>query len=164
MITLSVIVSLAVPFLAAFCYFGGYGKLRNWMNVRLQRISIIFSLIENLNQEKSRAKKNTVSFVVNDSDLSATIIYERLGTQYILLVPYNRSYIADMSQFRVELLRNDKEPLNITQQPGIPYMINAGDLGGHSIRITDEETGVSHVYNQVTCPRYGTDVILKNKI
>ena len=91
---------------------------------------------------------------MNESDMSASIIYEWMWSQYILLVPYSRKHIADMTQFKVELLRDNKDPLNITQQPGIPYLICAKDLGGSPIRIINEDTGVSYLYNYIPIMRY----------
>ena len=139
-------------------YKGVFSKVKNWVDVRRQRVKMIMTLMENI-QQVTAAVPKTSSFSVNESDMSASIIYERLGSQYILLIPYSRKHIAHMTQFTVELLRDDKEPLNITQQPGIPYLVSASDLGGSAIRIFNEDTGISHEYIGTAIPMYGEEVL-----
>jgi len=139
-------------------YKGYFSTARDWFNIRKQRVKMVMSLMKNI-QTLAESKKTVASFAVNDSDLSASIIYERMGSQYILMVPYSRKYIASMTQFRVELLRYNKEPLNITQQPGIPYIVSSEDLGGSAIKITNEDTGYSYEYTGTKLPMYGEEVM-----
>lgn len=139
-------------------YYNGYvNKLYNWFIIRQQRAKFLIQLIKNIHNV-AETKKSFPSFTVNDSDTSATIIYERMGSHYLLMIPYNRKFVAPMSQFKVELLRHNKEPLNITQQPGIPYMVNAEHLGGFAIKITNEDNGLFHEYPQSILPLYGEEV------
>jgi len=139
-------------------YKGYFSTARDWFNIRQQRVKMVMTLMKNI-QQVAESKKTVASFSVNDSDLSASIIYERMGSQYILMVPYSRKYIAAMTQFKVELLRYNKEPLDITQQPGIPYTVSAEDLGGLAIKITNEDTGTSFEYKDSTLPMYGEEVM-----
>lgn len=150
--------SITISLLGISYYKGFFSKTKNWINVRQQRVKMLLTLAKNI-QQSADSKKTIASFAVNESDLSASIIYERMGSQYILMVPYSRKYVAAMTQFKVELLRHDKEPLNITQQPGIPYIVTAHDLGGYSIRVTNEDTGISHEYKDTTPPMYGEEVM-----
>ena len=99
------------------------------------------------------------SFKVNDTDISASVTYEHFGEKYIIFVPYNRSKIASMTQLTATLLRDNDENVNITQQPGIPYMVNADMLGGHTIRLTNNDTGETHDYEKETMPFYGNEVL-----
>lgn len=143
-----------------FSYQQGYlSKMRNWINVRHQQVKVMWSLIDKLQHDVSNPAKGTASFTVNDTDQSASILYERMGQQYILMVPYKRKHVSTMTQFKVELLRSGKPALDITQQPGIPYMVSAGDLGGHIIKITNEDNGVTHEYGEEKIPMYGEEVM-----
>src|SRR3989338_5175023 len=96
------------------------GWTLRWLNSRRQHITILLKLIQQLqNQEMAQSKDH---FVVNASDLNANIIYERLGKEYTIVVPYNRCQVANMSQLRATLVYADKTSIDITQQPGIPYI------------------------------------------
>jgi len=141
-------------------YYKGYiNKMIKWFNVRRQKVKLILSLIDKIQKEISVANKSTSVFTINDTDASASIIYQRLGQQYVMLVPYNRKYAIAMSQFKVELVRDNNSTLDITQQPGIPYLVNAKDLGGHTIRMSNQETGKSYEYSQNIIPMYGEEII-----
>ena len=150
---------LVVPvFILAISYYKGlFSKPINWLTTRQQRLKLLISLLDNVPQSTD----STASFSVNDSDLSASIIYQRLGSQYVFFVPYNRSHVAPMTQFTAELLRQGKPPLNITQQPGLPYLVSSSDLGGSTIKITNQDTGLSHEYHGSSIPMYAEEVMDK---
>jgi hypothetical protein len=140
----------AILLLSIFYISGGANKMVAWYQIKRRQIKLLLSIV---------GKPKIVSFTVNDTDKSASIIYERLGQEYIILVPYQRSSVVTMSQFKVELIRSNKNPLDITQQPGIPYLITAHSLGGTAIKITNSETGQVHHYGEHTPPMYGVEVV-----
>lgn len=124
-------------------------------------IKFIRSMLNLLNVLKyNNTGHNTITpFSVNENDITASIVYEYLGHKYLLLVPYNRSHVMSMSKFKVELLKENHAPIIITQQPGIPYLVTAFQLGGYAIRITNEDTGLSKEYPNNDMPDYGTEVM-----
>jgi hypothetical protein len=138
-------------------YLGFLNNVAIWIEGKRQRGKLLLKLMEGF--EKDISKKAPSGFTVCGTDESASILYERLGKEYIVWTPYNRSKIVSMSQFKVELLREGKQPLDITQQPGIPYTISAAMLGGDGILITNHETDVSHRYDRNEIPMYGDEVI-----
>ena len=78
--------------------------------------------------------------VINDTQQSATLMYERMGKIYHLTVPYNRSIMANMVGKKVYLIKQTPEKeivIDVTHQPGIPYLVTANAMGGMSFRITD---------------------------
>jgi len=136
---------------------GYFTSLKEWTNLRFQQAKFIIHIMNNICT--NGPSTCNISFQVNDSDLSADITYQRIGQQYRISVPYHRKYVASMSQFKVCLIRTGKDSVNITQQPGIPYMICANDLGGDAIIITNEEIGISHTYEKTCIPYYGREVM-----
>ena len=133
------------------------GWTLRWLNSRRQHITILLKLIQQLqNQEMAQSKDH---FVVNASDLNANIIYERLGKEYTIVVPYNRCQVANMSQLRATLVYADKTSIDITQQPGIPYIYSAADLGGEYITIVNAETGLTHNYTKTTRPIFAYETM-----
>jgi hypothetical protein len=141
-------------------HMGYYNYLSDWVRIKKQRFDLFLNILNTL-QNPSSVKSHQSSFTVNDTDISANILYERLGNEYILFVPYNRSFVAPMSQFKTELLRKNAISVDITQQPGIPYMVTAAEIGGYAIKITNQETNMFHEYDHETCPMYGEEVIFK---
>jgi len=90
---------------------------------------------------------------------SALLTYQYLGQDYILSIPYNRKKLVEMTEYKAELFYIDKISINITQQPGIPYIVNAKDLSGEYIKITNMGTGVSCDYDKTQCPMYADELI-----
>lgn len=86
----------------------------------------------------------------------AVLCYTRLNKEYKLYVPYNRmkSLSSDITAL---LVKNGKE-INITQQPGIPYLVSANDLGGEKIILTNNITGSSFDYFDDKIPMYGDEI------
>lgn len=99
-----------------------------------------------------------ISFSICDTNRAAMIQYERLGQKYTYFAPYNRSYVIKMAGFRVELLRSQKEPLDITLQPGLAYRFTAGEIGGTGIRIINEDTGNEQTYGLNEQPEFGVEL------
>jgi hypothetical protein len=95
--------------------------------------------------QNSKHKTYIESYFVNDNDLSIKIKYIRHNEEHFIMIPFKRDLIALMSQFKAKLIKDDEE-IDITQQPGLPYMCSAEQLGGKEIIITNEETGARHVY------------------
>jgi hypothetical protein len=124
---------------------------------RKKQAELLFSVVKTL--QGKHTHDDSIAFSINDSDLSATILYKRLGHEYMLMVPFNRDYVAGMSQFRAKLFRHNKSPIDITQQPGIPYLVSAHDLGGTHIEITNHETGATHSYSSATVPLYAAELL-----
>lgn len=139
--------------LAGFCHYYGFTTyLYNW----IQKVYLFVNLAQMTMESIATTNNNKASFTVNDTDCSANILYERLGTQYIMLVPYNRSQVARMLDLKAELYHNNGHVIDITQQPGIPYLVDPQDLGGKIIRITNQESGKYHDYHKA--PLYAPEL------
>jgi len=83
------------------------------------------------------------AFTLGQNEQTAEIVYNRLGKSYKLIVPFSRSLSSTMNKCRLYLVSENKE-IDITQQPGIPYLVSASQLGGTKIiarfRSGDEKT------------------------
>ena len=145
--------------LGASYYKGFLSSMSNWVDKKYQRACGFYTLMNKLNVETITQKESITPFIIDDSDKCATIMYERMDQPCKMFVPYNRMYVAPMSQFKAELLKINGESRNITQQPGIPYLINAEMLGGMCIRVTNEETSMTYEYKHDTCPLYCIEVM-----
>lgn len=95
-----------------------------------KRIQVIGAIVNHL--AKIVTSKSAVSFSINDSERSASIVYSRFGNNYIINVPYARELVPRMVQIKAMLIKSDKQ-IDVTQQPGIPYLITAAMLGGDKI-------------------------------
>jgi len=76
----------------------------------------------------------TTQFRLTPNRQVAEISYVRIEHPYRVWVPYDR-HLAGRSIGHTATLIRDNEEINITQQPGIPYLVTAEDLGGSEIRI-----------------------------
>jgi hypothetical protein len=150
---------VTISIIGIIYYVGGFTSILKWCDTRKKKVELLLSVLNNIKNDIESNKKSSTVFNVNDTDTSASIVYQRMGEQYIMLVPYTRKYVAAMSQFTVTLLRSDNTHLNITQQPGIPYLVNAENLGGYGIRITNQENNMSYTYFDEILPMYGEEVM-----
>lgn len=124
-----------------------------WLHTQYKIIRTIYDVAKNL----ETTSRGTDQFKIGDNDTHAIISYSRHGHQYNYIVPFDRSYIVHMSQFKAQLVLNGDTLLDITQQPGLPYLISPISLGGDAIRITNEETGISVDYT--TEPMFAKEVM-----
>lgn len=123
------------------------------------KIKNLIVLLNNINYNELIKKEKIDSFIIADNDKSAIINYKYYGQQYKILIPYNRSKIALMTQLKVELINENNISTDIMQQPGIPYLFTAKDLGGINIKITNSETGKSYTYDENKQPLYADEVM-----
>ena len=97
-------------------------------------------------------ESSNCSFTLNETGKSATITYKRLGTPHMVHVPYSsllqsKSVIKDVKVF---LLKGD-EKIDITQQPGVRYLVSAHMLGGKAMMVTDNEDMIKY-YGEYDVP------------
>ena len=96
-----------------------YGYLDHYPYLKYSR-----SFLQSIND----LKLSSSSFSVY-GPTSAMITYNRCNIPYNLYVPYHSRLVSKMSPYRVFLVKDGNE-VDITQQPGIPYMLTAESMGG----------------------------------
>jgi hypothetical protein len=89
-----------------------------------------------------------------------SIMYKLFGCKYHLNVPYDIQSSTDMLQYAMYTVDNEGNVIdNITQQPGIPYLVSANDLKCKSLRAVNQETGILHEYEGDKIPYYCVEII-----
>lgn len=81
--------------------------------------------------------KSETEFKIHPNNLSATIIFKQFGKIHRIHFPYDKSLVSKMSGVKVKLIKGD-EVVDITQKPGIPYLISAKQMSGDKIIIEKE--------------------------
>jgi hypothetical protein len=67
------------------------------------------------------------------------IKYCKNNREYNLYVPYDRQLLFNSSNCKVILQLDEDNVEDITQQPGIPYLVSAYELGGISASVYNNE-------------------------
>ena len=82
---------------------------------------------------------------------SAILKIKTGGKNHSVYVPFNRKISTPMLRKKVFLIK-DGSRIEISQKPGIPYLICANDLGGQSIEVENMDGDVIHVYSENDIP------------
>lgn len=115
------------------CLFGFFSIMYSTYYKRLY-LNLLFSYINYYFRSKD------TSLTICPSRKAVCITYSKQGQSHNIYVPYNSRQIAKMSGHRAFLIKSEQET-EITQQPGIPYLVTAEQLGGEQIKIvTLDET------------------------
>ena len=108
-----------------------------------------------LNKESDTSKNETY---ISKSGKCIHIYYNYVGTEYMLTVPYNGLSSVDMIQYQVDCIYESGDSLIITQQPGIPYLVNANDLSCTMLKAINCETDAFHEYKNFEIPHFCTEI------
>ena len=73
------------------------------------------------------------TFELLSTGSAARITYRRQGENYTVYVPFQRNLIRENRGARFYLEYENGTRTEITQQPGIPMLVKAEDLGGTNI-------------------------------
>lgn len=94
-------------------------------------------------------KETTI--LLHTSGKSVRIGYHRCGKDYMIVAPYRRDLVSKMSGTQVWSQKGD-ERIEITQQPGIPYLVSANMMGAD--RIIVKRGGIEMVYVGDVVPNF----------
>ena len=125
----------------------GYLDHMSWLTSKTTQASKMFNVMNQMS-----APSDAVSFSVNDSNQSASIVYTKVGKKYIINIPYNSKFRGIMSQTKVFLITESSDKIDITQQPGVPYSCSAEQLGGISILAENIITGECRTFDKMEIP------------
>ena len=84
---------------------------------------------------------------------SAIIKVQHAGKSHSVYVPYDRRKSSSMLSKKVYLVQGDIKT-DISQKPGIPYLVSASQLGGTHIMVEDLSSVVLKIYEADEIPGY----------
>ena len=84
---------------------------------------------------------------------SAIIKVRHAGKSHSVYVPYDRRKSSSMLSKKVYLVQGDMK-IDISQKPGIPYLVSASQLGGTHIMVEDLSQVVLKIYEADEIPGY----------
>ena len=93
-------------------------------------------IIEKVNEKLDNDINNENMFKPLHKNSSAVIEVKHNGKTHSVYIPYDRRKSVSMLRKRVFLLKDDQKE-DMTQKPGVPYLVSAKDLGGDSIIVED---------------------------
>ena len=107
-----------------------------------------YSMMDKINQIKIANNNNPVKFFNKYMQIN----YSYMNQNYILNIPYDKTQIANMLNYNVYAVYNE-DYVEITQQPGIPYLITADALEVDYISVNNSDTENENRY-YIKCPMY----------
>lgn len=129
----------------------------------IKSINMAIKIIDNI---AAVTKSNTTSHCsINNSNLSMSVTYTRVGRDKLLNIPYRSDLKEKMRMWKVLLISGKNKSKDITQEPGIPYMCTPEQLGGKEILASNSDTGDVIQFKKGNSPGYlGLDMDKDAKI
>lgn len=109
-----------------------------YTNFKICLNAIFLSILMKFVSFKNKLFESSFSFTCISNRKLCRLSYERFGNKYNLFLPYDSSKVSYFNNFQVYLRNNSNEHINITQQPGIPYLLTAKQMGGNCYLIIDK--------------------------
>lgn len=126
-------------------FFGGLRKKYN-------KIKAVLSLLNNIENTDRLQSGNIITSITKDK-YHVTLNYKYFGEKYVLSVPFDNTAMIKMLDYRV-LLNKNNSTIDITQQPGIPYIMSAKSFDADSIVVINDDTGETYEYKDDIKPMY----------
>jgi hypothetical protein len=111
-------------------------------------------IMEKVREElDDRMKNEEEMFRPFHKNSSAILNISQGGKTHSVYLPYDRRKSTSMLRKKVYLLKGN-EKIDISQKPGIPYVVSASMLGGEFIIIEDPEGNIIKQYSKDEIPNY----------
>jgi len=110
-------------------------------------------IIEKVNEKLKNDLDEEDLFKPLQKTSSAMINVKHNGKTRSVYIPYNRRKSTSRLRKKVFLIKDDNRE-EITQKPGVPYVVCAKDLGGQSIVVEDLEGNFLKCYLEDEIPNY----------
>jgi hypothetical protein len=106
---------------------------------------------------KDSHHSNDIPNVVRTSK-AINITYYDNNKKYMVCIPFSRVKVSKTVGYKAELIYCDGRRLDITHQPGIPYLISATNLGGLAIEIKNSFNEKIFQYHENVIPGYAIEL------
>ena len=125
-----------------YMYYYGFDKLKNYL---------ITTILEHFKDKNS----NTTSFKQFGKSKSAIVLFNYMGKQSKLYIPYDRTKMSKMIRKKVFLIMDKEieERIDITHKPGVPYLISPQKMGGIKI-VVEKDNIIIQTYELNDIPNY----------
>jgi hypothetical protein len=110
-----------------------YARLQTYL-IRKLMDYMLSSAVSSFLQPSS-TESDSSSRKVDKHSRYMTIPYVYMGKDYIVRIPFSRKHRRKMIDYKVFLQMENGEEVDITQQPGCMYLLNASMMGGIGIRV-----------------------------
>lgn len=134
---------LYVPWEYIFAFIGLIISLVSYYQEKIKSYlgSLLFKCMMSIMFETTESKENDLSIDKN----IATINYTHNKKEYKFYLPYD-SIAAKTRSKRVFAIKEDGSEINITQQPGLPYLLTCNDLNVLRIEVRGRDQTVLKIY------------------
>ena len=93
----------------------------------------VMSRVKDELDKRMKKEDEEEMFRIHHSDKSATIRVSSGGKSHSIYVPYDRSKSTSMLRKKVFLIQSNGQKIDITQKPGVPYLVSADHMNGTQI-------------------------------
>jgi len=97
--------------------------------------------------------ENVDNVKVYDHYIDITYFY--FNKMYQVKIPFDRTKVVDMTQYMVIGKDNEGNEVELTQQPGIPYLLCPNEVNLASIEVYDLLNDTVKTYHGEDIPMYG---------
>lgn len=134
---------LYVPWEYIFAFIGLIISLVSYYQEKIKSYlgSLLLKCMMSIMFETTESKENDLSIDKN----IATINYTHNKKEYKFYLPYD-SIAAKTRSKRVFAIKEDGSEINITQQPGLPYLLTCNDLNVLRIEVRGRDQTVLKIY------------------
>ena len=135
-------------------YYYGINMAKNYIGDK-----ILSSIIE---KEKAKFENTDPDFRIFGRSKSAVVVFNHIGKDYKIHIPYDKSKTRSMMKKKVFLIRKlktkdpertENEKIEITHKPGIPYLLTAKEMNGLKI-IVEIDTKLVKEYQENEAPKF----------
>lgn len=143
---------------------GHYISTSDIMERMQRRIEIMYRIVEKLiylmrTMNSDPLVKRIAVPDIKINNRSGKIMYMYQNNNYEVMIPYHPHLMVPMLDLQAFLLFEDGTKTEITQQPGIPYMITAHEYGAKEIEIINNDTKASKKYGANDRPMFASELL-----
>lgn len=134
----------AAPYIiiGSLCSMAGYASYTLY-----SKFNKYYKLYNLLNEVETPKESVTIE------DNHMIIHYNYLNSNYTVRIPFSHTQVVPMTQYRVVGVRENGEEIDLTQQPGVPYLVLPQDLNFTHMVVYDYD--LDETRNYTIPPFYG---------